>query len=67
MQEFMSLATQIGIYAKFTPKQKATTLFILHAPSAILWLTGLVVSSYNYRLWGNVPMQNLLAVESVFG
>ena len=40
----------------------------------LLW-TGFVVSSYNYRTWGayaasddvNIPEQNLLAVESVFG
>ena len=30
MQESMSSATQLGTYAKFTPKQKATTLAILH-------------------------------------
>ena len=32
----MSSATQLGTYAKFTPKQKATTLAILHVPSATL-------------------------------
>ena len=32
----MSSATQLGTYIKFTPKQKATTLAILHVPSATL-------------------------------
>ena len=32
----MSLATQLGTYAKFTLKQKATMLAILDVPSAIL-------------------------------
>ena len=32
----MLSATQIGTYAKFTPKQKATTLAILHVPSVTL-------------------------------
>ena len=35
-------------YAKFTLQQKATTLAILHAPSATL-PTDLVVDSYSYR------------------
>ena len=30
----MSLATQLGTYAKFTPKQEATMLAILNVPSA---------------------------------
>ena len=29
MQQSMSSATQIGSYAKFTPKEKATTLAVL--------------------------------------
>ena len=32
----MLLATQIGTYTKFIPKQKATMLAILHVPSATL-------------------------------
>ena len=36
MQGSMSLATQLGNYAKFTVKQEATTLAILHVPSATL-------------------------------
>ena len=34
--ESMSSATQLGTYAKFTPKLKATMLAILHVPSATL-------------------------------
>ena len=51
----MLLATQIGTYTKFTPKQKATTLAILHVPShwgMLLWPTDLAVDSYSYRTWG---------------
>ena len=63
----MSSATQLGTYAKFTPKQEATTLAILHVPSATL-ANHLTAS---YRTWGayaagddiNIPAQNLL-VES---
>ena len=66
----MLSTTQIGTVAKFTPKQKATMLAISHVP----W-TGLVVDSYNYRMWGayaasgdvNISTRNLLTVESVFG
>ena len=39
----MSLATQIGAYAKFTPKQKATTLAILDVPSATLALSSIII------------------------
>ena len=48
----MSLAThgQIGPYAKFTLKQKAAMLAILHVPSATL-ANSLVVDSYSYRTW----------------
>ena len=48
----MSSAThcQIGTYAKFTLKQKADTLAILHVPSATL-ANGLVVDSYSCRMW----------------
>ena len=48
----MSSAThcQIGTYAKFTLKQKADTLAILHVPSATL-ANGLVIDSYSYRTW----------------
>ena len=48
----MPSATQLGTYTKFTPKQKATTLAILHVQSLLLWPTGLVVDSYSYRTWG---------------
>ena len=60
----MSLATQLGTYAKFTPKQEATKLAILHVPSATLanW------SMASYRTCGayaagddvNDPVRNLL-------
>ena len=48
----MSSAThcQIGTYAKFTLKQKADMLAILHVPSATL-ANSLVVDSYSYRMW----------------
>ena len=43
----MSLATHLGTYTEFTPKQKATTLAILHVPSVtIFFYTGLVVDNY---------------------
>ena len=48
----MPSATQIGTYIKFTPKQKVTTLAILHVQSLLLWPTGLVIDSYSYRTWG---------------
>ena len=65
----MSLATQLGTYAKFTPKQEATTLAILHVPSATL--ANWPCRTDSYRTWGayttdddvNVLARNLL-VES---
>ena len=61
---------KVNLYSsslRHTPKQKATTLAILHVPRAILWPTGLVVD----RIWSayaacddvSVPGQNIL-VES---
>ena len=63
----MSSATQLGTYTKFTPKQAATTLAILHVPSATLANTCVA----SYKTWGayaagddaNVSVRNLL-VES---
>ena len=67
MRGSISLATQLGTYAKFTPKQEATMLAIMHVPSATLPTCRMA----NYRTWGayaagddiNVPVRNLL-VES---
>ena len=68
MRESISSATHghIGTYAKYTPKQKAATLAILHVPSATL-TNGLVIDSYSYSAWDtyaasdnvNVSAQNL--------
>ena len=46
----MSSATQLGTYTKFTPKQQATALAILHVPSATLanWPCHMA----SYRTWG---------------
>ena len=66
----MSLATQLGTYANFTPKQEATTLATLHVPSATL--ANCHTASYRtcdtYAAGDdvNVPAQNLL-VESGHG
>ena len=59
-------ATRLATYTKFTPKQEATTLAILHVPSAN-W----PCRTDSYRTWGayaadddvNVLARNLL-VES---
>ena len=66
MREFILSATQLGTYAKFTLKQEATTLAILHVPSATLanWPCHMA----SYRTWGtyaagddvNVSVLNLL-------
>ena len=48
----MLSATQLGTYAKFTPKQKATTLAILHVPSATLAGQLALSLTANYRMWG---------------
>ena len=69
MRESMLSATQLGTYAKFTPKQEATMLAILHVPSATL--ANWPCHTVSYRTWGayaagddvNVSVQNLL-VES---
>ena len=66
MRESMLSATQLGTYTKFTPKQKATTLAILHVPSATL--ANWPCHTATYRTWGayaagddvNVPVLNLL-------
>ena len=65
----MLYATQLGTYAKFTLKQEATVLAILHVPSATM--VNWPCRTASYRIWGayaagddvNVPVQNLL-VES---
>ena len=46
-------ATQVGTYTKFTPKQTATTLALLHVP-VLLWSTGNLLSIVirSYRTWG---------------
>ena len=46
----MLSATQLGTYAKFTPKQEATMQAILHVSSATLanWLC----HTASYRTWG---------------
>ena len=62
-------AIQLGTYTKFTLKQKATTLGILHLPSATL--ANWPCRTASYRTWGayaagddvNVSVLNLL-VES---
>ena len=46
----MSSATQLGTYTKFTPKQEATTLAILHVPSVTLANWSCCMASY--RTWG---------------
>ena len=48
MQKPMLLATQLGTYTKFTPKQEATALAILHVLSATLANCGMA----SYRTWG---------------
>ena len=75
-QESMSSATQIGTYAEFTPKQKATTLAILHVPSATLH-GKLALSSIAIAMGRGVLMLQVMTlmslpktyyvVESVFG
>ena len=50
MWESMLSATQLGTYTKFTPKQKATTLAILHVPSTSLANWPYHIGSY--RIWG---------------
>ena len=62
MQESMSSATQLGIYTRFTPKQKATMLAILQV---LLWATDLVVDCSSLGTYAasddvNVPLWNLL-------
>ena len=49
MRESVSLATQLVTYTKFTQKQKATMLAILHVPSATLanWPCHMA----SYRMW----------------
>ena len=62
----MLSATQLGTYTKFTLKQKATVLAILHVPSATL--ANWPCRTASYRTWGayavgdnvNVPVLNLL-------
>ena len=44
----MLSATQLGTYTKFTQKQEATTLAILHVPNAILAKYRMA----SYRTWG---------------
>ena len=44
----MSLATQLGTYTKFTPKQEATMLAILNVPSATL----ANCRTASYMTWG---------------
>ena len=72
----MSSITQIETYAKLTPKQKATMLAILHIPSAtlanwpcrrysIVMTIGCGVLMLQVHDDVNVPVRNLLAVESV--
>ena len=69
MRESTLSATQLGTYAKFTLKQKATMLAILHVPSTTL--TNWPCRTASYRTWAtyaagddvNVSVQNLL-VES---
>ena len=46
----MSSATQLGTYAKLTPKQEATMLAILHVPSATL--ANWPCCTASYRTWG---------------
>ena len=46
----MSLATQLGTYAKFTLKWKATMLAILHVPSATL--ANWPCHTASYMTWG---------------
>ena len=52
----MSSATQLGTYAKFTPKQKATILAILHVPSTSLAKWPCHIGSY--RIWGAYAASN---------
>ena len=73
----MSLATQIGTYVKFTPKQKAALLAIYLACtkcySGQLALSSIVITieceapMLQVHDDVNVPANNLLAVESAFG
>ena len=64
MRESMLLATQLGTYTNFTPKQEATTLATLHLPSVTL--ANCCTASYRtcdaYAAGDdiNVPAQNLL-------
>ena len=48
MQGSMSSATQLGTYTKFTLKQEATMLAILHVLTAALANCG----TASYRTWG---------------
>ena len=66
MRESALSATQLGTYAKFTLKQEATMLAILHVPSATL--ANWPCCTASYRTWDtyaagddvNVPVLNLL-------
>ena len=48
MRGSISLATQLGTYVKFTPKQEATMLAILNVPSATL----ANCRTASYMTWG---------------
>ena len=48
MRGSTSSATQLETYVKFTPKQEATMLAILHVPSATL----ANCRTASYRTWG---------------
>ena len=65
MRESMSSATHghIGTCAKFTPKQKAVTLAILHVPSATL-TNGLVIDSYSYSAWDTYAASDIVNVSA---
>ena len=61
----MSSATHghIGTYAKFTLKQKADMLAILHVPSATL-TNGLVIDSYSYSAWDTYAASDIVNVSA---
>ena len=51
----MSSPTQLGTYAKFTQKQKATTLAILHVSSAatlVNWPCRRQLKLWDMAMWG---------------
>ena len=56
----MSLATWLATYTKFTPKQEATMLAILHVPSAN-W----PCRTDSYRTWGAYTTDDDVNVPAV--